>query len=359
MWLLCLFLLGVFFLPGCRLALGYSNNRLFGSRLFGSALPFPSSTVQNPPFFPRSIEELASDCVFQTKLGLISNEMRVRVDLSTRMTGRLRTELEFLLTYSRMLLDDDLTHVHVFVGDRYNLEYTQALWSEMAHRMTGDDVEAARKLGEKLSITPISDSYLPSFDDRKSRRKKDKAGALQARAFVLFEPNNLAQTNTTVNLLEEVEALCFHAALRKIPVVMINPVLVTGAWGDSLRDSMLLGDFRQVYFVHDDYLHLENRGRCCGLIQRAATGNDLFLLDGLGNSGAAVNTTRLKSWPLGEQVQVRAAITQALLLHEGNDIEKSMLGLTDYELSQNVANSELSEKLQTFISAWKKNNTSF
>ena len=44
------------------------------------------------------------------------------------------------------------------------------------------------------------------------------------------------------------------------------------------RPPLLLGDFAQAYFVCDDYFMLSRRDHWCGLIQRAASGFDLFLL---------------------------------------------------------------------------------
>ena len=326
------------------------------------------STVQDVPFFPRTIEELASDAVFSTKIALISNIRRVRLDLNTRMTKRSRQELEFLLTYARMLLDDEMPHVHLFLDERFDVERARAMWAEMATAETAS-AGAAGSVGaaavDRVKITAIGDSFLelPPEKPPKAPRKSKKAAAAAAsgaasprappsgpRAFVIFGVNNLACAGSSSgsSLLEEVEALCFHAALRNVPVVLINPVLVSTASDSGARDSLLLGDFEQCYSIKDDYFMLDRRDRFCGLVQRAATGFDLFLLEGLvgpgvgagggagagagagivgggSSGGAAINATRLHSWPRGAPVNLRSTVAR-LLLRDGG-IQERYLGL--------------------------------
>jgi len=332
-----------------------SNTRLKALSTRGIA---GSSSVNNVPFFPRSIEELASDASFQTKIALISNLRRVRIDLSTRMTQRTRQVLGFLLTYTKMLLDEETTHIHVFVSEQYSVERTKLMWEEMVTKQELNNELETQRLRDSLTISGIGDSFLApvSFDSprkaKRGRKPKTKSAAQEKdnesemlessspqttddvktpRAFVIFHPNNVLKSNSTSSLLEEVEALCFHAALRGIPVVLINPTLVSTAWSDcGLRDSMLLGDFSQCYYVCDDYMMLERKGRYCGLVQRAATGFDLFLLDGLFTSGAPANVTRLQSWENGFPSNMRGAVAEALL-NEGG-IKKTLKKLQDDDI---------------------------
>ena len=310
------------------------------------------STVNNVPFFPRSIEELASDAVFSTRIAFISNLRRVRLDLTTQMTKRERHVLEFLLLYCRMLLDDDIDHVHVFVDGRFSVERVSAMWKEMSEK-------EGPAISQALTITGITDSTLASstttYDSPATKRKKKGAavdggasseGTGSPRAMVIFQPDNVVQaTGREINLLEEIQALCFHAALRAIPVVLINPSLMSTSWSDSgAQDALLLGDFAQAYFIRDDYLMIERR-RFCGVVQRAATGFDLFLLDGLWNS-APTSATRLQSWPAGYPSNLNSEIAKVLLSEGTGGVGDAILQLNEDELFRVKISQEQTRELE-------------
>lgn len=81
-------------------------------------------------------------------------------------------------------------------------------------------------------------------------------------------------------MLEDVQAICFQSALKGIPVLLINPVLISTSYSTfGSTTSMLLGDFIQAYFIRDDYVMLAQSGRCCGLVRRLTAGCDLYLLE--------------------------------------------------------------------------------
>jgi hypothetical protein len=133
---------------------------------------------------------------------------------------------------------------------------------------------------------------------------------------ILYKPDNINSIDRSDLFLEHVEALCFNAALRQIPVVLINPNLIATAWSAyGPQRPFLVSDFAQIYFVCDDYFRLTDRGQWCGLVQRAATGLDLFLLNGL-TAGESVPCSyqRIDSWDqdIPNDVYMRSALTGAL-----------------------------------------------
>jgi hypothetical protein len=216
-------------------------------------------------------------------------------------------------------------------------------------------------ISQALTITGITDSTLassPTTHDSSSSRsgastsKRKRAsspssqeGMVSPRAMVIFQPDNVVQADREVNLLEEIQALCFHAALRGIPVVLINPSLMSTSWSDSgAQDALLLGDFAQAYFIRDDYLMIERR-RFCGVVQRAATGFDLFLLDGLWNS-APTSATRLQSWPAGYPSNLNSEIAKVLLSEGAGGVGDAIIQLNEDELFREKISQEQRGELE-------------
>ena len=52
--------------------------------------------VENPPFFPRTLEELAEDAAFSCRVGLSSSISRMRVDVRLKLIDRERHALAWL-----------------------------------------------------------------------------------------------------------------------------------------------------------------------------------------------------------------------------------------------------------------------
>lgn len=90
-----------------------------------------------------------------------------------------------------------------------------------------------------------------------------------------------------------------------------------------------LGDFAQAYYIRDDYFMLDRHDQYCGIIQRVATGFDLFLLQGMLSHGATT-ATRLQSWTEGFPSNMRSTIAHALLKQGG--MEDRIVKLKEKEL---------------------------
>ena len=200
---------------------------------------YTTSNFENPPFFPSTVEELAYDVAFATKIAMINRIKRIRVDIRLRLTSRDRYMLKWLLMTSINLLDDDDSdsNVHVFIDKSDDVLRCQDIWTEIVKNCTDTDsamsnfgwlnTESVSELDmekknkelkekkillnklSKIHISPISDVHLQEKDS----------------VLVIFNPDNMHSCEHP-DLLEDVQALCFHAALRNIPVVLINPQLI-------------------------------------------------------------------------------------------------------------------------------------
>lgn len=204
---------------------------------------YKASNLENPPFFPSTIEELAYDVAFTTKIALINRIKRIRVDIRLRLTSRDRYMLKWLLLTSINLLDDNDadSNVHIFIDKSPDVGRCQELLVDLIKNSTSilsslasadinawpsSDEDVERKQFEtiirekkeqqdylnklsKVHISSISDVHLRDSDS----------------ILVIFNPDNMHSCEHP-DLLEDVQALCFHAALRKIPVILINPQLM-------------------------------------------------------------------------------------------------------------------------------------
>ena len=148
----------------------------------------------------------------------------------------------------------------------------------------------------RISVSPICDIGL----------------SIKDQVFVIFNPDNLSSARP--ELLEDVQAICFHGALRKVPVVIINPCLIATAWNDyGPRSPLLLSDFAQAYFICDDLLLLSRKDEYFGIVQRASAGMDLFRLTGLfPGKKAPKSFTRIESWPDGMPDNLRSSLSKHL-----------------------------------------------
>ena len=198
---------------------------------------YKSTNFENPPFFPSTVEELAYDVAFTTKIALVNRLQRIRVDVRMRLTNRDRYMLKWLILTSVNLLDDNEaeSNVHIFIDKSCDVIRCQEIWSEIVRNNTApiegphdwmsrtevdvaewEKIEKAKndqlvylnKLN-RVHISPISDVHLRDSDS----------------TLVIFNPDNMHSCEHP-DLLEDVQALCFHAALRKIPVILINPQLM-------------------------------------------------------------------------------------------------------------------------------------
>ena len=203
---------------------------------------YTTANVGNLPFFPSTVEELAYDVAFTTKIALINRIKRIRIDVRMRLTSRDRYMLKWLLLTSINLLDDsdENSNVHLFIDKTSDVIRCQELWAEIVSNTTcktdslsssqessgwhdgainideknrikreSKEKEQYLKKLSKIHISPISDVHLRDTDS----------------ILLIFNPDNMHSCEHP-DLLEDVQALCFHAALRKIPVVLINPQLM-------------------------------------------------------------------------------------------------------------------------------------
>ena len=208
-----------------------------------------SADLDNPPFFPSTVEELAYDVAFTTKIALINRIKRIRVDVRMRLTSRDRYMLKWLLLTSINLLDDsdDDSNVHVFIDKTVDVMRCQEIWREIVNNSTMSAHTPTHHSTSTSSSTSTSDIHNAVVDikdsDRINQEIKEKKDYLKKlnkihispisdvhlrdtdSILVIFNPDNM-HTCEHPDLLEDVQALCFHAALRKIPVVLINPQLM-------------------------------------------------------------------------------------------------------------------------------------
>jgi hypothetical protein len=111
-----------------------------------------------------------------------------------------------------------------------------------------------------ISISPLSDIHL---------KKNDRLIIVCNPNNVIVSSSNEASAIIPTNIPEVVQSLCFHSALRNIPIVIINPNLMATAWNDyGAREPSLLKDLAQVYSISDEY-YMFGKDSFCGLIQRA------------------------------------------------------------------------------------------
>ena len=278
------------------------------------------SSYENPPFFPKTVLELAQDASFSIKLALINRLNRMRVDIRSRLLTRERPLVEFIVLTACMLVDDEFERIHIFIDDKYNV----TKWNRLCDEILGGDrtINSKPVLNRHIVISAMDDTSVSTLDS----------------LFVIFNPDNLCHSNSR-EMLENVQALCFHASLQKKPVVMFNPRLVATAWNDfGPRSPMLLNDFEQTYYICDDYFMLSSRDKWIGVVHRLSAGVDVFYLEmssmlqqqvgdsSLRNIDRVVKFTRIKSWREDTPHDIRQVITDILLADPtfGSDfIEKS------------------------------------
>lgn len=235
-------------------------------------------------FFPRTLDELADDVNASIQLALISKLKRLRIDIRLQLTEKSRNMLQWLLLLSSKIIDDEIDNVHVF---------TNTLDRQKIDSFLPVD-------GEKKHITVISKVDI------------DELIKSNCKLFIVFNPDNVFD-NTNPDIVGDLQSLCFHCSLRGIPVIIINPFLISNAWNSGgSRQPLLLSDFTNIYFICDDYFTILNNHKYLGLVQRAASGVDLFLLEGSSNIGIQ-RYQRVHSWSSVINSDVREIICRVLL----------------------------------------------
>lgn len=245
----------------------------------------------SPPFFPKDVEELAKDASFSIQLALIGRINRMRVDIRSKLLNKQKYIISWVLLTAQLLINQEFKSIHVFMDSKYDLENCKIILKRI-----NDTIGNNENIFDRIRISHIDGESIHS----------------DSNLFLVFNPDNILNnlspqaqgTTASLNVLEECQSLCFHAALRSIPVVMINPMLIATSWNDlEPRAPLLLGDFTQVYFICDDYAMLSRTDHWFGIVQRVTTGIELFFLQGLRHHPAGTvqagpfKYVRVKSWP--------------------------------------------------------------
>lgn len=277
-----------------------------------------------PSFFPRTIEELSSDACASAQVALMNEMLRMRIDIRMRLVRREKTMLEWLILTATKLIDDEYQHVHCFVEDEVDLVTCHSLWKDINNdKKTQNKNINIKKETKKITFSSIDDSY---FNDD-----------IDKQIVIIFNPDNIVE-GSNPNLLDNIQCLCFKAALKKVPVIIINPELIGTAWNTiGPVPPLLLSDFTQVYFASDDYFMMPVKHQWAGIVQRAGSGTDLFLLNGLSPGKHAPNDfICVNSWKECIPDDIRGALVTLL-----------RRSTTFSDLFNNVTTSSSSSKQQT------------
>eukprot|EP01038_Epipyxis_sp_PR26KG_P009089 gene9089-12259_t len=310
----------------------FSSCRQCSSSVFSDSNTYSGfSSIENPPFFPKTTEELAQDVAFSTKIGLISSIKRLRVDIKCRLIAKDRLFFEWLFYFVSKLFDEKLSTIHVYIDKKYSMEYCKTIAQTInnltiidflddkivCHVSTHNKFNFERNSNSNSNdndnidhdIEKLNSRFIISYTTNEYIYNDDEM-------YIIFCPDNIKVINDSESdLLESVQTICFHGALRCVPVLMINPLLIATAWNNyGARTPLLLGDFAQIYYICDDYFMLTSKDRWVGVIQRAATGFDLFDLEGLNpSSNTPSKYKRVKSWPDGMPNDMRTFLARYLL----------------------------------------------
>jgi hypothetical protein len=253
----------------------------------------------NPPFFPTDLEALAYDSTFSVKIALTNKYKRIRVDLTTRITNRGKRFLDYLIYFANFMIDEEFKSIRLFMDTSHADTFNQRLKDFVMNN------ECEKDLCKVISVSPINDLSL----------KKDDC------LYAIFCPDNTLTpyVDDGKNILEEVQVLCFHAAMRKIPMILINPRLIaTGNYDKGMfRSSSLLRDFVQCYYINDNYIDFGSPNKWCGIIRRLTFGYELYLLDGFPRSKLSPERyQRLKSWNVDETANFHDEVISLLAKDE-------------------------------------------
>jgi hypothetical protein len=197
------------------------------------------------------------------------NEMRrMRIDIRMRLVRREKNMLTWLILTATKLLDQEYQHIHLFVEDKKDLDMCHGIFNDIiTSRISKNKDLSIKNEMKKISFSSIDDNYFKDDIDKQ--------------ILIIFNPDNIIEGSNPA-LLDNVQCLCFKAALKKIPVIIINPELIANAWNKiGPVAPMILSDFAQIYFCCDDYFMMPKKNQWAGLITRAGSGTDLFLLNGL------------------------------------------------------------------------------
>eukprot|EP01039_Chlorochromonas_danica_P007898 gene7898-8713_t len=248
------------------------------------------ATVEPPldlPFFPRSMDELAEDISYCVKLGLIRREGRMRVDVKHASLYSAAATMRWLLLLLRDLQDEDLSQIHLFVDEQYKHTDILNIWRHLPssghHHPIGQsdgDGDGLQRWGQEKSTKMTS--------KRRDNTRKLKISPFNREAgihrndklVVVFEPSNIFLSYREKGaMLEDLQVLCFQAAMKEIPVVLINPHLLSVRMAEmGSTEPFLLSDFSTIYRLDDRVRRVDGSSWLGTVSRMLPRGADAYLL---------------------------------------------------------------------------------
>lgn len=117
--------------------------------------------------------------------------------------------LEWLVHLSICLIDNDFID-----GSRICIFFENCQDIQVASQILQNLTDLDKMLMERIQFCEINEVNLSKEDS----------------LIIIYNPNNIESIHPET--LEDVQAICFHGALRNIPIIMTNPSLIATAWND-------------------------------------------------------------------------------------------------------------------------------
>lgn len=263
MWKICGFLLIICSLVwSLRVSRESAQSRglcnLSKTAVFLSAEQSPVYT--DPPHFPLTIEELANDTAYCIKFALIRKLQRMKVVVRSSLLCNDDYRFTWLMMVAKSLHQDHATRVRIVIDEQYSADRLNDLMTQSMEFVSKTDAA-------KLSSLRIS--YL--HDTKFSEKDKDDA-------IIVYNIYNVRRPDAD-DTLDKLQGLCLNAAIHKVPMVLINPEVVSyGIAVNPLRSVIptLVNDFMMVYEFQDNVSASASGREWFGLVQRFASTCDLF-----------------------------------------------------------------------------------
>jgi hypothetical protein len=251
------------------------------------------------PFFPRNIEELASDITYCIKVGLMRRYSRMRIDVRFDGIEQPSDSLDWLFHMIADIYDEKMNHIHLFMHNTYNHLPIEKHWKEVMKQIPSEK----KKIRRRLRISSLD---------------KDTAIYDRDEMIIIFEPINLIDGNVG-QLLDNIQSICLRAAMRSLPILMINPQLITfNMERQATFEPFLLGDFVNIYRLNDRHVELDHRQRLT-MVRRLGAAVELYHMkyahksDNDKNHSTNTVISRIKSFDDGFPEEVSSIISRMML----------------------------------------------
>lgn len=251
----------------------HSKNHL-SSRYFTIKLHSNTNKIDpsiDPPFFPLSIEELAQDISYNIKMATSRQLSRIRIDTSVSYSDTYRHDIKFLILLVSELLDNKFLHIRIFI-DEDIIPYCQSMVQCLS-------------LTDRIHISGITQA-------NQNYHENDSL-------YIVFQPNNILYRTHN----DDVQLIAFRSAINRVPIVLVNPQLVSSSWsGNGVPPSFLVADFYQTYYICDRFMRVPKVGQFYGLKYQLFNGAELYSLqdpyvNGSKTGKTSRQFTRLATWP--------------------------------------------------------------